>query len=206
MIRRALLLFLALCLAPAAAGASAKTVMVYGDSLSASYGVPREQGWVSLLAQRMQEEGLDYSVVNASVSGETTAGGVRRIDEALKMHRPSVVVIELGANDGLRGQPPEAMRRNLEAMIEACRRTGARVLLIGMRLPPNYGPDYISRFHQTFIDVARKHRLPVVPFLFEGFADNRAYFQPDAVHPTARAQPLMLDTVWPALKPLLERK
>jgi acyl-CoA thioesterase I len=206
MIRRALLLFLALCLAPAAAGASAKTVMVYGDSLSASYGVPREQGWVSLLAQRMQEEGLDYSVVNASVSGETTAGGRRRIDEALKTHRPSVVVIELGANDGLRGQPPETMRRNLEAMIEACRRAGARVLLIGMRLPPNYGPDYISRFHQTFIDVARKHRLPVVPFLFEGFADNRAYFQPDTVHPTARAQPLMLDTVWPALKPLLERK
>lgn len=180
--------------------------MVYGDSLSASYGVPREQGWVSLLAQRMQEEGLDYSVVNASVSGETTSGGVRRIDEALKAHRPAVVVIELGANDGLRGQPPEAMRRNLEAMIEACRRARAHVLLIGMRLPPNYGPDYISRFHQTFIDVARKHRLPVVPFLFEGFADDRAYFQSDALHPTARAQPLMLDTVWPALKPLLERK
>ena len=204
--RRTLLLFLVLCLAPGVAGASSKTVMVYGDSLSASYGVPQEQGWVSLLARRMQQEGLDYSVVNASVSGETTAGGLRRMDEALKTHRPSLVVIELGANDGLRGQPLDAMRRNLQALIDASRRAGARVLLVGMRLPPNYGPAYTSGFHQTFIDLARANKIPVVPFLFQGFAEQRAYFQADLVHPTARAQPLMLDTVWASLKPLLGAK
>lgn len=201
--RRVLLLCLALILAPAAAGAAPRTLLVYGDSLSAGYGVPREQAWVSLLARRLQEEGVDYNVANASVSGETTAGGVRRINDALKTHRPSVVVLELGANDGLRGQPLDAMRRNLEAMIEACRRAGARVLLIGMRLPPNYGRDYTQQFHQTFLDVGRRQKVPVVPFLFEGFAEDRSYFQPDAVHPTAQAQPIMMRTVWPALRPLL---
>lgn len=203
---RLLLLCLALCLAPASAGAYTKTLLVYGDSLSAGYGVPREQSWVNLLARRIREEGVDYNVVNASISGETTAGGAQRIGSVLKAHRPSVVVLELGANDGLRGQPLDVMRRNLETMIEACRRAGARVLLIGMRLPPNYGRDYTERFHQTFLDVARRHKLPVVPFLFEGFADNRAYFQPDAVHPSAQAQPLMLATVWPVLRPVLAAK
>jgi acyl-CoA thioesterase-1 len=194
MMRRVLLLCLALCLAPVA-GASAKTLLVYGDSLSAGYGVPRDQSWVSLLARKLQEEGFDYSVVNASVSGETTTGGLCRIGDALKTHRPSIVVLELGANDGLRGQPLDVMRRNLESMIDACRRIGARVVLVGMRLPPNYGRDYTERFYQTFVDVARRHKLPLVPFLFEGFAEDRAYFQGDALHPTVQAQPLMVRTV-----------
>lgn len=203
MMRRVVLFFLVLCLWPAAAGANVRTLLVYGDSLSAAYGVPREQGWVSLLARRLQEEGAPYKVVNASVSGETTAGGAQRIHGVLDTHKPAVVILELGANDGLRGQPLEAMRRNLETMIQACRRAGARVMLIGMRLPPNYGRDYTEKFHQTFLDVARRDKIPVVPFLFEGFADDRAYFQPDAVHPNGRAQPLMLRTVWPVLRPLL---
>lgn len=201
--RRVLLLCLALCLAPATAGAAAKTLLVYGDSLSAGYGMPRDQSWVSLLARKLQEEGFDYSVVNASLSGETTTGGLRRIGEALKTHRPAIVILELGANDGLRGQPLETMGRNLESMIDACRRAGARVLLVGMRLPPNYGRDYTERFYQTFVEVARKHKVPLVPFLFEGFAEDRAYFQADAVHPTVQAQPLMMRTIWPVLKPLL---
>lgn len=201
--RRFLLLCLSLLLLPQGYAATTKTVLVYGDSLSAGYGIPQDLNWVSLLARRLREEGADYKVVNASVSGETTAGGAQRIDAALRAHRPSVVVLELGANDGLRGQPIEVMRRNLEAMIDASRRAGARVLLIGMRLPPNYGRSYTEKFHQTYLDLARKHRVPVVPFLFEGFAENRQYFQGDAVHPTAQAQPVMLETVWPALKPLL---
>ncbi len=204
MTHRFLVLCLTLFLLPAAAAAE-KTLLVYGDSLSAGYGLPREQSWVSLLSRRLQEEGADFKVVNASVSGETTAGGLKRLDGVLQTHRPSIVVLELGANDGLRGQPIDVMRRNLDAMIEVSRRAGARVLLIGMRLPPNYGMAYTEKFHQAFLELARKHRLPVVPFLFEGFADNRGYFQGDAVHPTAQAQPLMLDTVWPALQPLLRK-
>ena len=202
--RRVLLLCLALCLAPAAAAAAAaKTVLVFGDILSAGYGVPREQGWVNLLAHKLREEGLDYSVANASVSGETTAGGARRIGEALKAHRPAVVVLELGANDGLRGQSLEAMRRNLEAMVDACKRAGARVVLVGMRLPPNYGNDYTERFHRTYVDLARREKVPLVPFLLAGFAEDQTYFQADQLHPTAQAQPVMLRTVWPTLKPLL---
>lgn len=192
----------ALALAPASAAAA--TILVYGDSLSAGYGLPQEQGWVSLLARRLHAERFNYKVANASVSGETTLGGVNRIAAALKSHRPAIVIIELGANDGLRGGNIDAMRDNLEKIADACRRAGAQVLLVGMRIPPNYGMPYTEKFQRTFDETARRKKLALVPFLFEGFADKREYFQPDGIHPTAEAQPLMLDTVWKGLRPLLK--
>ncbi len=188
---------------PPAAGVAA-TIMVYGDSLSAGYGVPQGQGWVSLLQKRLHDEKLDYKVVNLSISGETTLGGKNRITAALEAHRPAVVILALGANDGLRGQDPDTMRSNLEAIVEACRRFKARVLLVGMRLPPNYGAAYTNKFNNIFKDIAQRRRLASVPFLLEGFADDREMFQADAIHPTAQAQPLILETVWKKLRPLLQ--
>jgi acyl-CoA thioesterase-1 len=196
---------LACALAVPAAASGAATILVYGDSLSAGYGLPREQGWVHLLEQRLRAEKLDYKVVNASISGETTLGGRSRIEAALKTHRPALVILELGANDGLRGATPESIRRNLEAITDACRRARARVLLVGIRLPPNYGTDYTEKFHAVFSAVARSRKLPLVPFLLDGFADDRKLFQDDGIHPNAAAQPLILDTVWKELKPLLNR-
>jgi acyl-CoA thioesterase-1 len=188
------------------AAASAATILVYGDSLSAGYGLPQEQGWVSLLAQRLRAEKFDYRVVNASISGETTSGGRSRIGSALKSHRPDLVIIELGANDGLRGTSLAAMRTNLEAIVDACLSAKAAVLLVGIRLPPNFGMDYTSKFQQVFGDVARSRKLRPVPFMLDGFGEKREFFQPDNIHPTAAAQPLMLDTVWKELKPLLKRE
>ena len=153
----------------------------------------------------MRDEGLRYRVVNLSVSGETTTGGANRIGAALETHRPDIVVIELGANDGLRGQNLDVMRRNLEKMIDASRRAKAQVLLVGMRLPPNYGTAYTGKFQQVYVDLAREKKTGFVPFLFEGFAENGAYFQNDGVHPTSEAQALMLATVWKGLKPLLRK-
>ena len=202
MLSRLLLIF-ALAFAPA--GASAGTILVFGDSLSAGYGLPQQQGWASLLEKRLRDQDLDYRVANASISGETTTGGAARIAAALKTHRPDVVVLELGANDGLRGQSIDVMRRNLEAMIDASRKMNARVLLVGMRLPPNYGTAYTEKFHQIYVDLARSKNTALVPFLFEGFGEDGRYFQSDRVHPTAEAQALMLDTVWKRLKPLLRR-
>jgi len=178
-------------------------VLVLGDSLSAEYGLPRDSGWVSLLAQRVTSTGSAHRVVNASISGETTSGGRTRLAALLQAHRPAVVVIELGANDGLRGLSLDAMRDNLLAMCTQVRTAGARVLLIGMRLPPNYGRAYAERFQATFADVARAQHLPLVPFLLEGFADRAEWFQPDRIHPTREAQPRMLDNVWAHLRPLL---
>ena len=195
---------LACALAVPAAASGAATILVFGDSLSAGYGLPREQGWVHLLEQRLRAEKLDYKVVNASISGETTLGGRSRIDTALKTHRPALVVLELGANDGLRGATPESIRRNLEAISDACRRAKARVLLVGIRLPPNYGTAYTEKFHGVFGAVARSRKLPLVPFLLDGFANDRKLFQDDGIHPSAAAQPLMLDTVWKELRPLLK--
>ena len=180
--------------------------MVYGDSLSAGYGLPREQDWVSLLAQRLRDEKFDYRVANLSISGETTLGGRNRIVAALQTHQPAVVILALGANDGLRGQNLDAMRADLEAMVDACRRFNARVLLVGMRLPPNYGTAYTEKFHAVFGAVAKRRKLPLVPFLFEGFAEQREYFQADGIHPAAAAQPMMLETVWKGLRPLLKRQ
>ena len=190
----------------AAATVHAGTILVYGDSLSAAYGLAQDQGWVSLLGQRLNAEKLDYKVANASISGETTGGGRNRIEGALKAHQPAVVILELGANDGLRGASIESTRANLEAIVDASRRAGARVLLVGMRLPPNYGASYVEKFQQVYVDIARRKKVPLVPFLFEGFGEDRKYFQPDGIHPTAQAQAVMLDTVWKELKPLLNQQ
>jgi acyl-CoA thioesterase-1 len=184
---------------------SAATILVFGDSLSAGYGLPQESGWASLLEKRLRDDGFRYRVANVSISGETTDGGRRRIDGALKAHRPRIVVIELGANDGLRGANLDVMRRNLEAMVDASRRAKAVVLLVGMRLPPNYGTAYTEKFRQTYVEVARAKKAAFVPFLFDGFAEEERYFQSDRVHPTREAQSLMLETVWKGLKPLLRR-
>lgn len=176
---------------------------MFGDSLSAGYGLARDQGWVDLLRERLTREHADYKVVNASISGETTEGGKRRLNATLEEHRPQIVILELGANDGLRGARIEAIRGNLATMIEECRKRGSQVLLVGMNVPPNYGSDYTEKFRAVFATLAKTARVPLVPFLFEGFATDRAMFQPDGVHPVPAAQPKMLDTVWPLLRPML---
>ncbi len=192
----------------------ADTVLVFGDSLSAGYGLAREQSWPALLAQRLSQSPAQsptqstvtrrYTVVNASISGETTAGGRARLAQALQQHEPRVVIIELGANDGLRGLPIAAMRDNLAAMIGAARRAGAKVLLVGMRLPPNYGPDYTRDFEATFTALAKQEKVALLPFLLEPIASEPGAFQPDGLHPIAAAQPRILDHLWPALAPLLK--
>jgi len=174
-----------------------------GDSISAGYGLPAGSGWVSLLQERLKQEHRPHTVVNASISGDTTAGGRARLDALLSRYRPAVTVIELGGNDGLRGGSVDAMRQNLAAMTVAAQKAGSRVLLIGMRMPPNYGPAYIERFDATFAEVAKAHKTALVPFLFEGFGENEAMFQPDRIHPVAAAQPKLLDNVWRELKPML---
>jgi len=185
--------------------APAATILVYGDGLSAGYGLPSGKGWVSLLAGRLLEEGFNYKVGNASISGETTLGGRNRIAGALKQHQPDIVILELGANDGLRGGSLDEMRTNLETIVDASRNAGARVLLVGMRLPPNYGVAYTEKFQKVFSETAASRKVPLVPFLFEGFAEKRAYFLPDTVHPAAEAQPIILETVWKGLRPLLKK-
>lgn len=190
-------------MATASATAAEKTILVLGDSLSAGFGIPRERSWPSLLEQRLQSDHAAYRVANLSISGETTAGGMSRLPEALRQYRPAVVVIALGANDGLRGLPLEAMRANLDTMIGASQEAGARVVLVGMRLPPNFGPAYVSRFAATFSELSRRRKTPLVPFLLDGFADRPEAFQADGLHPTAAFQPAILDNIWPALKPLL---
>jgi acyl-CoA thioesterase I len=180
--------------------------MVYGDSLSAAYGLPRGAGWVNLLEDKLRQEKYDYDVVNASVSGETTLGGKNRIVSALEKTDPAVVILELGANDGLRGNSLDSARGNLEAIIESSKQAGARVLLLGMRLPPNYGMAYTNKFHGIYRDLAQRHGLPFVPFMLEGFADRRELFQSDGVHPTGPAQKIILENVWKELKPLLKRQ
>lgn len=182
---------------------AAGNILVVGDSLSAGYGLGANQSWPSLLEKRLREQRLDYSVVNASISGDTTAGGRSRIGAALDQARPAVVIIALGGNDGLRGLPVAALRDNLHAMIEAARARKARVVLAGMKLPPNYGPDYTRAFEQSYADLAKRHKAALVPFLLEGVAERRDYFLPDNIHPVAEAQPIILDNVWKVLKPLL---
>jgi acyl-CoA thioesterase-1 len=177
---------------------------VFGDSLSAAYGLARAQGWVALLEDRLKRERVDYSVVNASISGETSAEGRARIDAALAKARPAIVILELGANDGLRGLSLAQMKANLGAIIEGSRAAGARVLLVGMKLPPNYGPQYTTQFEQAFAELAKRYQVAFLPFLLEGFAEKREMFQPDTIHPTAQAQPLIEERVWTALRPLLK--
>jgi acyl-CoA thioesterase-1 len=198
-------LFLALLAALAANACviAAPVVLVVGDSISAGYGLPAETGWATLLQQRLAGEHYPHRVVNASISGDTTAGGRARLDALLARNHPAVTVIELGGNDGLRGGSIDAMHANLDAMTVAAQKSGARVLIVGLRLPPNYGPAYVHRFDTTFADVARGRKAALVPFLFEGFAEDNAMFQGDRIHPVIAAQARMLDNVWQELKPLL---
>jgi len=189
----------------AAAATSERTLLVFGDSLSAAYGLRAEQGWVTQLQQRLASEGYGYHVVNASVSGETTSGGRNRLQRALAQHRPAVVLVELGANDGLRGLPVKDTRANLRAMIQAAQVAGAKVLLLGIHIPPNYGPQYTQAFDAMYTSLAAEMRVPLLPFLLEGIAMNTRYMQADGLHPNAAGQPRVLANVWPRLKPLLER-
>jgi len=181
------------------------TILVLGDSVSAGYGLTSGEGWVALLQARLKAQGYGYRVINASVSGETTTGGLARLPRALSLHRPKIVILELGGNDGLRALPLETSRRNLERMIEASKAAGAEVLLLGMKIPPNYGPRYSQGFEQVFRDLAKRYRLPFEPFFLEKIALAPGMMQADGLHPTAKAQPVMLDTVWPVLKPMLRR-
>lgn len=174
-----------------------------GDSISAAYGIQREQGWVSRLEARLSD--ADWRVVNASVSGETTGGGLARLPDALDTHDPEVVIIELGGNDGLRGYPIPRIRDNLSRMVDLAQGPGRRVLLVGMQIPPNYGPRYTRAFARMFQEVADDHEIPLVPFLLDGVALLPELMQDDGIHPTAEAQDALLDTVWPYLAPLLER-
>lgn len=186
-----------------AQNAAAGTVLVVGDSISAGFGLDTRKGWVALLEQRLKNEGFDDTVVNASISGDTSAGGLARLPAALAAHKPEVVIIELGGNDGLRGQPPAQLQQNLAAMIQQSKKAGAKVLLLGMRLPPNYGVRYTTAFAEVFPQVAKENDIPLVPFLLEGIGGVPSMVQSDGIHPTAEAQSRLLDNVWPMLKPLL---
>ncbi len=194
---------LCLLLVPHLAQATDRTILVFGDSISAGYGLKAEESWVSLLQKRLTAQGYGYRVVNASVSGETTSGGIARLPRALGLHQPQIVVIELGANDGLRGLPLDLSRRSLAGMIEAAQSRGAQVLLLGMRVPPNYGARYADGFHQIYADLAREYDVALVPFFMEKVALDPQLMQPDGLHPTATAQPLLLDTAWPALRRMI---
>ena len=197
---RVLLLLILTAVAPAHA---ARTILVFGDSLSAGYGLPAGSGWVSLLEQRLKRDRLDYTIVNASISGETTLGGRNRIAEALAEHKPAVVIVQLGGNDGLRGNSIEATRSNLIAIVGAARKAGAKVVLVGMRIPPNYGKVYTRRFEALFAEVARQQNASLVPFMLQGFADKREWFQSDGIHPAVEAQPRILDNIYRRLRALL---
>lgn len=191
-------------LACCGAALAAPAILVFGDSLSAAYGIPRDAGWVSLLGERLKQKRINYTVVNASVSGETSAGGAARIEATLAEYKPAVVIVALGANDGLRGLPAAQLKANLAAIVRAARRGGARVLLVGMELPPNYGAQYTREFRQTFRRLAREEQVALVPFLLAGVAERREMFQGDNMHPIVEAQPQILQNVWRRLAPLLK--
>ncbi len=187
----------------AAPPATARTILVLGDSISAGYGIRLEEGWAALLQSRLRTQGYGYRVVNASVSGETTTGGLTRLPRALRLHAPQIVILELGGNDGLRGLPLADTRKNLARMVELAGTAGARVVLVGMKIPPNYGARYADGFERLFVDLAQQRKLPLVPFFLDKVALAPGLMQDDGLHPTAKAQPLMLDTLWPVLRPLL---
>ncbi len=185
--------------------ASDRTILVFGDSLSAALGLRPQQGWVALLARRLEAQGYGYEVVNASVSGETSGGGLQRLPRALELHKPVIVILELGANDGLRGLPVDAMRANLSRMVRLSQDAGARVLLLGIRIPPNYGPRYGDQFADAFPALAQQNHLPLVPFLLKDVALDSARMQEDGMHPNVSGEPVVLENVWPYLKPLLRK-
>lgn len=186
-----------------AQGAVAGTLLVVGDSISAAFGLDSRQGWVALLEKRLSDEGFDHRVVNASISGDTSAGGLARLPALLAEHHPEVVIIELGGNDGLRGQPPAQLQQNLASMVEQSQQAGAKVLILGMRLPPNYGARYTAAFAQVFGDVAQAYQVALVPFFLEGVGGVPGMMQADGIHPNVAAQPVLFDNAWPALEPLL---
>ncbi|UVE19358.1 arylesterase [Pseudomonas sp. LS44] len=186
-----------------AQGAAAGTVLVVGDSISAALGLDTSQGWVTLLGKRLAEEGFEHQVINASISGDTSAGGVARLPALLATHHPEVVIIELGGNDGLRGQSPVQLQQNLAEMIDISQETGAKVLLLGMQLPPNYGPRYNTAFSAAFATVAEGKQVMLVPFFLDGVGGVEGMMQADGIHPAAAAQSKLLGNVWPSLKPLL---
>ena len=183
--------------------AAEKRVLVFGDSLSAGFGIAIKDSWPSLLGQRLKEQGSGFTIANASISGETTAGGRTRFGAALSQFKPKVVILALGANDGLRGLPVSAMKDNLQTMLKQAKQQGARVLLVGMRLPPNYGPQYTQDFEAAFRDLARSEKAALLPFLLEPIALESNAYQADGLHPTAASQPRLADHIWAALKPLL---
>lgn len=193
-------------LAAALAHSAPKTVLVLGDSLSAEYGLTRGSGWVALLEQKLKAEKIDAAIVNASISGETTSGGRARLPALLAQHKPALVVIELGANDGLRGLPVAAAEANMRAMIELARKNNAQVLLVGMRMPPNYGRTYTDTFFAMYKKLATQQKAPLVPFMLEGVAEQPALFQPDRLHPTAQAHPVILANIWPKFLPLVKAR
>jgi len=190
---------------PAVAQDREPVLLVVGDSVSAGYGLPGGKVWVDLLAAKAKAGGYRYRVVNASITGDTTAGGRARLAPLLAQHKPAIVIIELGGNDALRGGKLAATRENLDAMVKMAQAARAQVLIVGMQLPPNYGPAYVKEFSDLFADVAKARKVPLVPYFFAGFGEDLAYFQPDRIHPTAEAQPRLLDNVWPTLQPLLKR-
>lgn len=198
---RTLIIF-ALATAPLCATAS-ETILVLGDSLSAAFGIEKEQGWVNLLRQRLKQHGYDYRVINASISGETTSGGLARLQPLLKRHQPTIVILELGVNDGLRGQPLRSMRKNIQQIIQLSQQQG-RLLLVGMHLPTNYGMGYTRQFHRVYSELAQRNRVPLVSFLMQGLEDSRRHFLPDRLHPNAAAQPVLLSNIWEKLEPLLK--
>lgn len=189
--------------APAAAAPAIPVILVFGDSLSAGYGIRVEQGWVSLLAQKIEREGYGFRIVNASVSGETSAGGLARLPHALSLHQPRIVLLELGANDGLRGLPVQQTQENLGRMIALLRQQHINVLLLGLRLPPNYGERYTSGFVAMYQSLRDQYHVPLLPFLLENVALKPDFMQADGLHPNEAGQPLLLDNVWPTLVPLL---
>lgn len=198
------IVFIALICVGVQAQASQNTLMIFGDSLSAAYGVQTEEAWVALLKERLDEEGLDqWQVVNASISGETTDGGLRRLPKLLDENKPDIVIIELGGNDGLRGFPPQVIRRNLSSMIEQVNEAGARALLVGMQIPPNYGQRYTSAFAEIYPELADEQDTELVPFFLDGIYDQEGMMQDDDIHPTAEAQGQLLENIWPVLEPML---
>mgnify|MGYP001446450925 FL=1 len=180
-------------------------ILVYGDSLSAAYGITQPQGWVTLLQQKLNAEGYHYEVANASISGETTSGGLTRFEKTITTIKPKIVVLALGANDGLRGLPTQEMRKNLSAMITYSQKKKAKVLLLGMRIPPNYGPKYTEAFYQTYQQLGQQHNINLVPFMLDQVAAKPHLIQADGLHPNALGQPVILNNIWPALKLMLQK-
>ncbi|VVD65028.1 arylesterase [Pandoraea fibrosis] len=187
-----------------AASSGAPTILVVGDSLSAEYGIARGAGWVNLMQQTITQNGFDYNVVNASISGDTTSGGRARLAPLLERYHPAITILELGGNDALRGIPLDLTRQNLLEMIAAARKSGSRVVVVGMRIPPNYGPDYSEQFFNMFSTVAKQEKTAYVPFLLAGVIEHQDWFQQDQIHPLAKAHPQILQNVWPTVKPLLK--